>query len=370
MRSTSRRCCAPVAPRLRSAFAIRTPCIAPRSCCATSARSVSADMYGRPTDAPPPLLIHLDPLDPAAAMEALNTVRETLGVPQHALVLPARGVATPGRQAQSHRGTARRGGRRVGATTAAGRTRRRGGDWRGCSRGSGTNSAAISHRVLFMTNQDDRRAATASPSILRAGVEQLCRVWRHESELGSGQCEAARAASEDEARTGRALTAPSGAGVVQSARALYQRRTRRPRLRGWLGRAASGQRQARRRDQPLSPRSSRGLDRHPHPWLRLQRKPVRHAHGQGRADYRRLGRHRRADRTAARDLGRARDARRAPGRRARADARADRARGARRRIPRSREAGRGARQLRRLGRVVVERGWWSTRSPSSAASTT
>jgi len=65
-----------------------------------SGRPVAADIYGRPTDTPPPLLVQLDPLDPSAAMEALNHVREALGAPHHALALPARGVPPPADSAE------------------------------------------------------------------------------------------------------------------------------------------------------------------------------------------------------------------------------------------------------------------------------
>lgn len=160
-------------------------------------RPISADMYGRPTDASPPLLVHLDPLDPVAAMEALNQVREALGTPHHALALPARGVAPVAEAAEANVATLAEADDtavqqllrdELGGAVALARLLGRfwnevGGD--------------AHHRVLFMTNQDDGHGNRFA-SILRAGVEQLCRVWRHESELGSAQAEVAPVTSGEE----------------------------------------------------------------------------------------------------------------------------------------------------------------------------
>jgi malonyl-CoA reductase/3-hydroxypropionate dehydrogenase (NADP+) len=150
-----------------------------------STRPVSADMYGRPTDAPPPLLILLDPLEPSAAMEALNHVRDVLGPPQHALVLPAIGNTPPtdlvepraASLAEADDASVQQLLRdELGGAVALARLLAR--FWNA----DGSDSP---HRVLFMTNPDDG-SGNRFAAILRAGVEQLCRAWRHESALVKG----------------------------------------------------------------------------------------------------------------------------------------------------------------------------------------
>jgi malonyl-CoA reductase/3-hydroxypropionate dehydrogenase (NADP+) len=162
----------------------------------STGRPASADMYGRQTDAPPPLLVLLDPLDPAGAMEALNSVRETLGAPQHALVLPAKGVAVPADKAEQAAAPLADADDasvqqllrdELGGAVAVARL---------LARFWNESSGDFQHRVLFMTNQDDG-CGNRFAAILRAGVEQLCRAWRHEGELGSAKAAAARAASAD-----------------------------------------------------------------------------------------------------------------------------------------------------------------------------
>jgi malonyl-CoA reductase/3-hydroxypropionate dehydrogenase (NADP+) len=149
-------------------------------------RPVAADMYGRPTDAPPPLLLELDPLDPSAAKEALNHVRDFLGMPQHALLLTARGVALPTDAAAPNAATLAEADDasvqqllrdELGGAVALARM---------LTRFWNEVGSDFHHRVLFMTNPDDG-CGNRFAVILRAGVEQLCRVWRHESELGSGE---------------------------------------------------------------------------------------------------------------------------------------------------------------------------------------
>jgi malonyl-CoA reductase/3-hydroxypropionate dehydrogenase (NADP+) len=151
-------------------------------------RPISMDIYGRPTSAPPPLLLHLDPLDPVAAAKALRQTRDTLGGLQHALVLAARGnvISTetgesgPASLVQAHDQAVERLLRdEMGGAVAFGRL---------LSRFWNEEGGDSVHRVLFATNHDDGRGNRYA-NVLRAGIEQLCRVWRHEAAL-----DAARAA--------------------------------------------------------------------------------------------------------------------------------------------------------------------------------
>ncbi len=144
-----------------------------------AARPDSIDMYGRPTAAPPPLLLHLDPLDPTAAAAALNQAREALGPPRHALILPARGVsahAAAGLLAEADDAAVARLLRdELGGAVALGRL---------LARLWSQGGRDTTHRVLFLTNPDDGRGNRYA-DVLRAGIEQLCRVWRRESAVAT-----------------------------------------------------------------------------------------------------------------------------------------------------------------------------------------
>lgn len=138
-------------------------------------RPESIDMYGRPTGAPPPLLLHLDPLDPQAAAQALDQARDALGTPRHVVVFPARGSA-----GAAGCGSLVDADDRVvdqllreelgGAVTLA----------RLLTRFWSAAEGDSSHRVLFITNPDDGRGNHYA-DVLRSAIEQLCRLWRHDS---------------------------------------------------------------------------------------------------------------------------------------------------------------------------------------------
>jgi len=140
-------------------------------------RPISADMYGHPTSAPPPLLLRLDPLDPAAAAEALTQARDVVGIPKHALILPAAGLdGSSGAAAlveADDKVVEQLLRDELGGAVAIGRLLAR--FW---------SDGGSEHRVLFVTNPNDGRGNRFA-NVLRAGVEQLCRVWRHESALGA-----------------------------------------------------------------------------------------------------------------------------------------------------------------------------------------
>jgi malonyl-CoA reductase/3-hydroxypropionate dehydrogenase (NADP+) len=151
-------------------------------------RPPSTDMYGRPTGAPPPLLLHLDPLQPDAAGAALRQARDTIGVPRHVLVLPARGLDAgmpPASLLEADDATVQRLLHdELAGTVALGRLLTR--FWR-------ESGGEASHRVLFVSNPDDGRGNVFA-DVLRAGIEQLCRVWRHESALDAARARAEAAA--------------------------------------------------------------------------------------------------------------------------------------------------------------------------------
>ena len=204
-------------------------------------RPVSADMYGRPTEAPPPLLLHLDPLDPTAATETLGHVREMLGTLHHALVLPAKGVVPPAGTNLPKAASLVEADEAVvqqflrnelGGAVAAARLLARfwselGGDYQ--------------HRVLFVTNLDDGRG-NGLATILRRGRAALSRLAARIG-VAAGPC-AARRLPGGAGRTGGTVTLRASQGLVQPDYPLYKRRSGRPGLRGGLGRAAFGQCQA------------------------------------------------------------------------------------------------------------------------------
>lgn len=146
-------------------------------------RAQTSDVYGRPAATEPPLLLHLDPRDGRQATAALTQVHAALGGPHDAVILPARGV-------YSGAGAATLLGADdatvadyleteiVGAVALASQLAR---FWQDTPL-----SARIPPRVLFVSNADDGYGNRFA-DILRAGVEQLVRVWRHESALDAAK---------------------------------------------------------------------------------------------------------------------------------------------------------------------------------------
>lgn len=198
-------------------------------------RPVSADMYGRPTEAPPPLLLHLDPLDPTAATETLGHVREMLGTLHHALVLPAKGVVPPAGTNLPKAASLVEADEAVvqqflrnelGGAVAAARLLARfwselGGDYQ--------------HRVLFVTNLDDGRG-NGLATILRAGVEQLCRVWRHESGSPQGPVPPAACPAEPAEPAAPSRYAPARVWCNQIIRYTSGEAAARDFAAGWVAR--------------------------------------------------------------------------------------------------------------------------------------
>lgn len=125
----------------------------------------------------PPVVIHLDPLQPETVDAALAWAAENVGDPQGAIILPCHGAAPAHSLADADDAAAAAFQREelAGAVALASRLARH---WQ-APRSAG---AAYQPRVVFLSNADDRRG-NAYADVLRAGVEQLIRVWRHEARL-------------------------------------------------------------------------------------------------------------------------------------------------------------------------------------------
>ena len=127
----------------------------------------------------PPYILYCDPLEPASVDQALHWMAENTGGPQGVIVLPASGavresapVALPDQAAAqfiAHE--------LAGAVALASRLARH---WQAIVRAPG--APLYAPRVIFLSNGDDGRGNVYA-DILRAGIEQLVRVWRHEALL-------------------------------------------------------------------------------------------------------------------------------------------------------------------------------------------
>jgi malonyl-CoA reductase/3-hydroxypropionate dehydrogenase (NADP+) len=154
-----------------------------------------ADMYGRPTMVAETRLVHLDPLDSRAAAQTLERIRAELGTLHHAVILPAslRHAPTESLIDVDDRVIDRFLEQELVGAIALARELAR--FWEEHPTG------AQAHRVLFVSNPDDHQGNRYA-DILRAAVEQLARVWRHESEY-----DAANPAHRHEGQPGAAVWA-------------------------------------------------------------------------------------------------------------------------------------------------------------------
>jgi malonyl-CoA reductase / 3-hydroxypropionate dehydrogenase (NADP+) len=127
----------------------------------------------------PPVIVQLDPGDPAAVSATLAWIGENVGGPHGAVILPARGVAAGrGVIEASDEAAAQFVGEELAGTVALAALLAR--HWQGVSLGA--RARATPPRVIFLGNGDDG-AGNLFGDMLRAGVEQLIRVWRHEAAL-------------------------------------------------------------------------------------------------------------------------------------------------------------------------------------------
>ncbi len=127
----------------------------------------------------PPVLLYLNPAEPASIDQALRWMAANMGVPGGAIILPARREPIPpGIVAASDEDVERFLAEDLAGTIAL--ASRLAHFWERAVLAPGVDAGQP--RVLFISNPDDGRG-NCYANMLRAGVEQLCRVWRHEARL-------------------------------------------------------------------------------------------------------------------------------------------------------------------------------------------
>lgn len=137
----------------------------------------------------PPVILHLDPLEPGSAVDALRWFTENGGGPNGVVILPARSSATTASVVAATDAEAEQFLRDelAGVVTLASLLARH---WQGLELAPGART--FQPRVIFLSNADDRRGNVYA-DVLRSGVEELVRVWRHEAALDHGRAAAAAA---------------------------------------------------------------------------------------------------------------------------------------------------------------------------------
>ncbi|RRR71456.1 MAG: SDR family oxidoreductase [Candidatus Viridilinea halotolerans] len=127
----------------------------------------------------PPLIVHLDPREPATLDAALAFVVENAGGPHGAIILPSRSKTLAERviTAPDEHADAFLNEEVTGAIALAARLAHH---WQAVRVAPGAPS--YQPRVIFLTNSDDRKGNVLA-DVARAGIEQLVRVWRHEARL-------------------------------------------------------------------------------------------------------------------------------------------------------------------------------------------
>jgi malonyl-CoA reductase / 3-hydroxypropionate dehydrogenase (NADP+) len=131
----------------------------------------------------PPIVLHLDPLEPDSVSAGLNWMRENTGGPNAAIVLPARNTAPEAAPAVADDATvAAFLAEELGGAVAIAKLLAR--YWE--TTAIAADAQMPRPRVIFLSNGDDRRGNRYA-DLLRAGVEQLIRVWRHEAALDYAQ---------------------------------------------------------------------------------------------------------------------------------------------------------------------------------------
>lgn len=126
----------------------------------------------------PPLLLHLDPLDPSSVEAALTLVQEYAGPPNGAIILPAHSPdhSYPALVEADDATVAQFLEQDLGGVVALASHLAR--FWQ--SKGAMQYGVATAPQIMFMSNSDDGRGNIYA-DMLRAGVEQLIRVLRHEA---------------------------------------------------------------------------------------------------------------------------------------------------------------------------------------------
>lgn len=127
----------------------------------------------------PPLLTYLNPLEPESVEAALSDVEEQTGTIHAVIILPARGPdhVYPSLAEIDDETVKQFQEEEITGVVALARQLARFWEQR---------MTPVQPRVIFMSNGDDGRDNVYA-DIIRAGVEQLIRVWRHESALDAAK---------------------------------------------------------------------------------------------------------------------------------------------------------------------------------------
>jgi malonyl-CoA reductase/3-hydroxypropionate dehydrogenase (NADP+) len=139
----------------------------------------------------PPLMVYLNPLEPPSVTAALGHIYEATGGPHGVLILPAEshsygdGRVIGEDDAAIARFTEQE---LIGVTALATQLAR---FWQ---QHPGEAPITDGPRIIFMSNADDGKGNIYA-GVLRAAIEQLIRVWRHEDELDIAKGSLARSAT-------------------------------------------------------------------------------------------------------------------------------------------------------------------------------
>jgi malonyl-CoA reductase/3-hydroxypropionate dehydrogenase (NADP+) len=134
----------------------------------------------------PPIVLHLDPLDPRTVADALAWMQEHTGGPHVAVVLSGRSAAPHVPPAQADDGTvAAFLAEELGGAVAIAKQLAQ--YWQQVR--IAPEVVVPEPRVIFLSNGDDGRGNMYA-DLLRAGIEQLIRVWRHEAALDATRMQA------------------------------------------------------------------------------------------------------------------------------------------------------------------------------------
>lgn len=139
-------------------------------------QSAPEDMYGRTVSADTLFLQQMDPLNPTDALQTLTSIHQALGSLDDAIILPF-GMQAAGVELSAADDTVAEAflHEAIGGAIATAVCLAR--FWR-------EYPPVSDSRVLFVTDPDDEQGNRLA-DVLRAAVEELARVWRHESQLDS-----------------------------------------------------------------------------------------------------------------------------------------------------------------------------------------
>jgi malonyl-CoA reductase/3-hydroxypropionate dehydrogenase (NADP+) len=150
----------------------------------THVEQVIRDVRGQDPDYVPPLLFYVNPLEPESTEEALKCIQDVAGVPNYAIIFPAYGPAawiTDKGLSDADDDVALRfmNAEIAGVVALASQLDR---FWKNAAATHLASAPLPAPYVMFISNGDDG-AGNSYADMLRAAVEQLIRVWRHETAL-------------------------------------------------------------------------------------------------------------------------------------------------------------------------------------------